>query len=190
MEAHVAALLKATGWKAGDVAYENRSLRHSDGEGRDAPGSSGPPMSSASFTTDAAVIDRASGTLPVGPFARAFRDLSLLYVTFFVPGEFAFQGLRRHSDADLDVALNEADGAYTYVVSVKNPRMEAPNLPRFQAVPPDGTPRRAAPHRGTPAGGPAAAPGWRFALATCLVVMLAAGAGLFVYSWTRRLSGR
>jgi hypothetical protein len=96
-EGHLKRLLALSGWKATDVAYEDRGLATNDGKSRNNRGPQDPAMSSVSFLTDAQIVDWRNGTLPVEPFARTFRDLKSVYVTYFVPGSFPFRGLRQHS---------------------------------------------------------------------------------------------
>ncbi len=191
MRAHLKRLLLVSGWSGSDVEYEARGLPKNDGDlsrvppgGRLnhenlSPGGTGPVMSSVTFLTRSAVVDWKTATLPVEPFARAFRDLDRVYVTFFVPGRFAFRGLREHSDANLDVALSASGGAYTYALSIKNHGLDKLNLPRTQLAPPAAQLRTAS----------SAAERLRL-VGTGVIVLLAAAAGLFVYSWTHRWGGR
>lgn len=183
MQAHVRRLLDVSGWKArGAVEYESRGIRYNNGVRRDRPGPAGPAMSSATFATGSPVVDWREATLPVEPWARAFRDLSRVYVTYFVPDPFPdrFRGLRRHSDTNLDVALSEQRGAYTYLLTIKNHELDQLALPRFQVRPQPESVRVAG----------AEANRRRRLAGMGLVVLLAAGAGLLVYTWTHRWSGR
>lgn len=185
MQAHVRRLLTVSGWKGGAVEYESRGIRYNDGKRRDRPGPVGPLMSSATFVTSSAVVDWQNGTLPVEPFARAFRDLKLVYVMFSVPGEFRFRGLRQHSDSNLTVDLTAQEGIYFYALTIKNHNLGKLRLPRFQVVqPPESV--RSAGATGEGQEGQAR----RKLVGTGLVVLLAAGAGFFVYAWAHRWGGR
>lgn len=183
MQAHVRRLLQVSGWKArGPVKYESRGIRYNDGVRRDRPGPSGPSMSSATFLTGSPVVDQREATLPVEPWARAFRDLSRVYVTYFVPEPFPFRGLRRHSDKDLDVALSEQQGTYTYFLTIKNHELDQLDLPRFQVRPEPESVRVAAGEENRRTR--------RRLVGTGLVILLAAAAGLLVYIGAHRWSGR
>lgn len=184
MQAHMRRLLQVSGWKAGrgGVEYESRGLRYNDGTRRDRPGPVGPTMSSATFQTSSPVVDWREATLPVEPWARAYRDLNRVYITYFVPGSFRFRGLRRHSDENLDVSLTEERGAYTYALQIKNHGLDRLDLPRFQV--------RQEPDAGRIAAGEAERRSRLRMVGTALVVLLAAGAGLLVYIGAHRWSGR
>jgi hypothetical protein len=195
MRAHLKRLLLVSGWSGGGVEYETRGIPKNNGDfskvprgGRLnhenlSPGGAGPAMSSVTFLTRSSVVNWKNATLPVEPFARAFRDLKRVYVTFFVPGSFAFRGLREHSDANLDVALSAEGGAYTYALNIKNHSLEKLNLPQTQVVPPEADVRTAS------SAGRQAEERLRL-VGTTLVVLLATLAGLFVYSWAHRWGGR
>jgi hypothetical protein len=141
-------------------------------------------MSDLTFMTPSAVVDWKEATLPVEPFARAFRDLKRIYVTFFVPGDFRFRGLRRHSDANLDLALAAQRGAYTYALNIKNHSLGELNLPRTEVVKPQTETRAAR------AASPGDAARRLRLVGAALVVLVAVGTGLLVYSWAHRWGGR
>lgn len=195
MEAHRKRLMGLSGWKGHGVEYETRGLQQNDGDfsrvkpGQSLnyknlkPGKDAPAMSSVTFLTSSPIVDWKNATLPVEPFARAFRDLDRVYVMFFVPGEFPFRGLRRHSDDNLDVALTVGKGAYFYALNIKNHKMKALNLPRFQVEQPAADVRTARARTD----GRAAAPRL---VGISLVVLLAVAAGLLVYWGTHRWAGR
>lgn len=197
MEAHYKRLLSLSGWKSKNISYETRGIEKNDGNfskvkpgdrlnsGKLDSGGKAPAMSSATFVSESAVVKWQSATLPIEPFARAFRDLDRVYVTFFV-GNFPFKGLRRHSDANLDVTLSgQSRGAFTYALHIKNHNLEALNLPRYEAIKPQADIRSVGAET-TPGAGRE-----RLRLiGTALVVALAAGAGIFAYSWAHRWGGR
>ena len=174
MQAHAKRLLSLSGWQGTGFTYETRGLPK-----RNAPPD--PPMSSVTFRSRSNIVDWRDATLPVEPFARAYRDLDRVYVTFFVPGRFPFRGLRQHSDANLDVNLTASGSAYTYVMNIKNHRLESLNLPRYQTPPQPVARVRVAE---TQKAGPVQAVG------TGLVVLAAALAGVVMYVWVHRWSAR
>jgi hypothetical protein len=172
---HLQRLLGLTGWKGTDIVFENRQLERAENPFKMSPL---PVMSSMTFRSPSNVIDLRSATLPVEPFARAFRDLDRVYLTFFVPATWEFRGLRRHSDANLDVQLaSGGQGAYTYFVNIKNHNLGVLNLPRHEVLKPRADTRSAGAReeRGT-----AAAERLRW-VGMSLVALLAVGAGLLVY---------
>ncbi len=147
-QAHLKRLLGLSGWKANSVVYEDRGLPTNDGASRNNKGKADPIMSSVTFSSPSNIVNWDRGALPIEPFARAFRDLNRVYVTFFVPGRFDFRGLRTHSDASLDVVLASgggmarggaaAQGAFTYVLTIRNHKLERLDLPTTQvALPPE-----------------------------------------------------
>lgn len=146
-QAHLKRLLGLSGWKANSVVYEDRGLPTNDGKSRNNKGKADPVMSSVTFSSPSNIVNWERGALPVEPFARAFRDLNRVYVTFFVPGRFDFRGLRKHSDASLDVVLASGggdpargapQGAFTYVLTIRNHQLERLDLPTTQVVLPPG----------------------------------------------------
>lgn len=181
-DAHVKRLLAVSGWKAsGPSQWENRALERVDSPfGLKAQ----PVMSSLTFLTNSPVVDWEKATLPVEPFARAFRDLSRVHVTFFVPGgraAFPFRGLRNFADPRVDIAFSGGQGAYTYVLNIKDHQLEALNLPRFEVVKPRANVRSAALREAIRA---------RRRLALGGLVVLAAGAAaFFVYSAVAQRGG-
>lgn len=191
MQAHLTRLLSVSGWSANNVVYETRGLQKNNGNFDKVapgnrlnhenlvPGGRDPAMSSVTFLSRSPVVGFKTGRLPVEPFARAFRDLNRVYVTFFVPPPFTFRGLRSHSDKNIRVALSMQNGAYTYVLTIRNHGPEPLNLPSTEVLPLDAPVRGAAAER----------PRWRL-VATGLVVGLAAFAGLLAYGWARGASGR
>jgi len=194
MQAHVKRLLAVSGWRGTDFEYEYRGLPTNDGTDRNNRGPADPAMSSVTFLSSSPIVDWKNHTLPVEPWARAFRDLDRVYVTFFVPGQpeqFVFRGLRQHADDNLEVTLapgsNRGGGAFTYLMRIKNHRLEALNLPRFQVVQPDGKTRTAA---AAAEKAPAGAATTRRIIGTGLVVLIAIGAAVAMFFWTHRFTGR
>lgn len=146
-QAHLKRLLGLSGWKANSVVYEDRGLPTNDGVSRNNKGKTDPIMSSVTFSSPSNIVNWDRGALPIEPFARAFRDLNRVYITFFVPGRFDFRGLRKHSDASLDVVLASGGddpakfgyrGAFTYLLTIRNHKLERLGLPTTQVVLPPG----------------------------------------------------
>ena len=146
-QAHLKRLLGLSGWKANRVVYEDRGLPTNDGVQRNNKGKADPVMSSVTFSSPSNIVNWDRGALPIEPFALAFRDLNRVYVVFFVPGRFDFRGLRKHSDASLDVVLASGggdpakvgyQGAFLYMLTIRNHKLERLDLPTTQVVLPPG----------------------------------------------------
>lgn len=142
---HLDRLLALSGWKASNVEFENRGLPKNDGASRNNKGQADPPMTSVTFSSSSKIVNWDQGSLPIEPFARAFRDLKSVYVTYFVPGRFPFKGLRRHSDKQVDVVLASGggdpakvgyQGAFTYVLTIRDHKLQKLGLPLTQVVVP------------------------------------------------------
>lgn len=176
-------LLQIGGWKGSDVLWENKALQMAD-EVRKMPGArdlkAEPVMSSLTFQTGGNVVDLADGTMQIEPFARAFRDLSRVHVTYLLAPTFPFRGVRHYSDANLDIQASGQQGAWTYVVNIKNHNLESLNLPRYELVKPKGQTQSATNSRLE------AMRRQRRMVGAGLVVVLAAATGMFVWLWTRR----
>jgi hypothetical protein len=184
-EGRVKRLLGLTGWKGTQFEFEERALER-DAKKLPADIEPLPPvpvMSSLTFLTGGKVVDMADGTMPLEPFARAYRDLNRIHVTYLVPGKFAFKGLRRFADNNVDIALSEGQGAWTYVVNIKNHRLDSLGLPRYEVLKSE----RAVQSAQASPGGLRAR---KTLFGTGLVVLLAAGAGAVAYLWTNRLAMR
>lgn len=128
--------LELSGWHVEHVVYEDRRLERSASASKDpkirkAAQSVGaaPIMSSASFQIAAPIIDYTQGTLALEPFLKAFRDVQRVNVTYLVPGQFTFRGMRQYADNRVEVSLSALEGAYTYQVTLKDHRFETLNLP-------------------------------------------------------------
>jgi hypothetical protein len=184
-EGRVQRLLSLTGWKGAQFAFEDRALERvaTNVKLEDGPLPPVPVMSSLTFLTRGKVVDTADGTMPLEPFARAYRDLNRIHVTYLVPGKFPFKGLRRFTDNNVDIALSEGQGAWTYVVNIKNHRLDALGLPRYEVLKPERTVQSAQDDTG-------GLNARKTVFGTGLVVLLAAGAGAVAYLWTNRLAMR
>lgn len=179
-EAHLRRLLAVTGWKGNSVAFENRSPESGEAQGGGAL--DGGALSSMTFLTGAPLVDAQKGTLAVEPFARAYRDLSRIHVTYLLPGGFTFRGLRRYSDPNIEVAFSGGRNSYTYRLTIKNPETETFGLPKFDT----GGSRAAS---AVSVSGPSGRARTRRLLGTGLVVLAAVGAGLGAYILASRARG-
>jgi hypothetical protein len=101
--------LALSGWQVEGLTYEDRRLERSGSTSKSPSVSKAakdsapaPIMSSASFQLNAPVVDYAQGTLSLEPFLSAFRDVRRVNVTYLVPGQFNFRGLRQFTDNRVD----------------------------------------------------------------------------------------
>lgn len=185
-EARLKQLLTLTGWKtAGRTEFEDRALeRVENPSGMKKP----PIMSSVTFQTSSPVVDWQDGTLTVEPFARAFRDLNRVHVTYLLPAGFRFRGLTGYEDKNIDVDFAGGQNAYTYVLTIKNHEMGALNLPRYGTDAASSGAANASRGQGTGGGATAL----QRILGIVLVALAAIGAGLAAYliiSRPRKSSG-
>jgi len=182
-EGRVKRLLDLTGWKGAQFTFEDRALQRAgvNVHLEDGPLPPVPVMSSLTFLTAGKLVDIPDGTLSVEPFARAYRDLNRIHITYLVPGKFTFKGLRHFSDNNVDIALSEGQGAWTYVMNIKNHRLDALGLPRYETLKSEGAVQSAQ----------SGVDGLRSRVTLFgmgLVVLLAAGGGAVAYLWTSRLA--
>lgn len=173
-------LLALTGWKANGMEFKNKALERA---ASDTPKAA--VMSSVTFRTTGGVVDLVDGTMPLVPFARAFRDLQRVHITYIIPGKtFTFRGIRQFSDNNLDLSLSQGQGAYTYVLNIKNHNLDALQLPRYETL-------KEGQGTQTAAGGAVSHPSlptvW---VGTGLAVLLAFGAGAMAYLLFARLATR
>jgi len=131
--------LALSGWQVEGLTYEDRRLER-NGSASKSPSvrkaakelPPAPIMSSASFQLNTSVVDYAQGTLTLEPFLSAFRDVRRVNVTYLVPGQFNFRGLRQFSDNRVDISLVALEGSYTYQVVLKDHGFERLNLPLIE----------------------------------------------------------
>jgi hypothetical protein len=178
-------LLRLTGWKGTDFQWEERGFeRAANVEGVPQETTKGlepvPIMSSLTFQTTGNVVDVADGTMPIESLTRAFRDLNRVHVTFLLPATFTFRGVRHFQDNNLDLEVSGQQGTWTYVANIKNHRLEALNLPRYELVKTDANLQQAK------AAQLNQLKQRRRLIGTGAVVLLAAATGMFVWLWTRR----
>ena len=185
-EARLKELLTLTGWQASDVSWENRPADFGPDPANSfatpkEKSSQGPSMPSITFVTTGKVVDFDGGTMDVAPLARALRDESRVHVTYLLPQDvpFHFHGLRHYSDASLDVNMaTSGQGAYTYVVNIKNHALGNVVLPRFEDTPATSAAQQTRID---------ALKARRRMVGTGLVALLALAAGILVYLWATRL---
>ena len=180
-EARVKRLLGITGWEGSTTEFKNKALER---VAANAPPS--PPMSSLTFRTPGRVVNLSDGTMPLEPFIRAFRDLERVHITYIIPGNtFTFRGLREYSGQDIEIALSQGEGAYTYVLNIKNHNLDTLQLPRYETLKPGSgtTTTQVTPKSGFIAPAPVV-------VGTGLAVLLAAGAGTAAYLFFTRVAVR
>lgn len=133
--------LELSGWQVQGLTYEDRPLERTRRSSKSPSVSKAakdsapaPIMSSASFQLNAPVVDYAQGTLALEPFLKAFRDVQRVNVTYLVPGQFTFRGMRQYADNRVEVSLFAQEGAYTYQVVLKEHNFESLNLPLLEGA--------------------------------------------------------
>ena len=195
-EARLKALLQAGGWRPESVVFENGQMKRENVTLELPPDMSAeekaeyqtklpPPsvMSSLTFETVDNVVDFGNGTMNLAPFARAFRDLNRVHVTYIVPQTFVFRGVRHFENADVSLdMMSGGQGAYTYVMNIKNHQMEKVAIPVTQALAPVQNDRRGDTRRS------AALQQQKRMVGGGLVVVIALLAGIVVYLWAQKLS--
>jgi hypothetical protein len=179
-EGRVKTLLNRAGWKATGMEFKDKALeRVAD----NAPKTE--VMSSLTFRTAGRVVDLADGTMPLESFARAFRDLERVHITYIVPGpHFAFRGIRQFADNNVEISLSQGQGAYTYLLNIKNHNLENLRLPRYETLKTGQETESARAEPAPKAGIPPVLFG------TGLAVLLAVGAGAVAYLIFTRLTAR
>ncbi len=178
-DARQARLLAASHWNAEGVAFEdgrmNREIKPEEFSKENRPGTPPPPiMSSLSFMTSGKAVDFQNGTMVLEPFALAFRDLNRVHITYVMPKGFVFQGLRHYDGPDVAVdMMSGGEGAYTYVVNIRNHQLNALTLPKTDPLSPGAQ------------GGAVRKP--NKLVGGGVVVLIALIAGGLVYLWAQKL---
>ena len=176
-----ARLIATSHWNADGVIFEdgrmNRDIRPEEFSKENRPGTPPPPiMSSLSFSTNGKPVDFQNGTMVLEPFALAFRDLNRVHITYIVPKGFAFHGLRHYDGPQVAVdMLSGGEGAYTYVLNIRNHQMSALTLPKTDPLSPGAQPGAVRRPNKLVGGG--------------VVVFIALIAGGLVYLWAQKLGG-
>lgn len=182
-DTRLARLLDTSHWKASEVSFENGQLKRkyeiNDPDVR--PTQPAPPvMSSLTFSTSDNPLDLAAGTMVLEPFVQSFRDLSRVHITYLVPKGFVFHGLRHFENSDLSVdMMGGGEGAYTYVLNIKNHRLPNFTLPKTDPLSP------------ALASGQRNGATWKQQrlVGGSLVVIIALIAGGLVYLWAQKMGG-
>ncbi|MES2464390.1 MAG: hypothetical protein V4671_27840, partial [Armatimonadota bacterium] len=130
-EARAKEMLALGKWQTSGLLFENQALERKDNPKGMAPP---PVMSSVTLSTKGNIVNYADGTIDLEPFIRAYRDLGRLNLLFLVPGTFKYRGPQGHSDEDIDLKYASGGSALTFVVQVKNPKLEKLRLPRHEPV--------------------------------------------------------
>lgn len=118
-EAHLAALLRETGWTANDINIEDVKM---------ADGSS---TTTVEFNT-LGTVNLGSGALPLEPIIKAFKDLDYLETQFVIPMAFNFQGLREYENKYVKILLKRGTNAYGYSIFIKDRSFRTLDLPLTQ----------------------------------------------------------
>lgn len=187
-DARLARLLAASHWKAQDIVFENGQLTRvpmtppndpdNPKEAYQIKQAAPAVMSSLTFSTSGNPVDLTGGTMVLEPFAQGFRDLTRVHVTYLVPKGFVFHGLPRFDNDDLSVdMMSGGEGAYTYVMNIKNHQLGNFVLPKTEPL----SPARASGQTGGAAQKKLVGGG--------LVALIALIAGALVYLWAQKLGG-
>ena len=180
----LARLARAGGWAMSTPDIRDEHLVTSAKYGR--PTSLG-AQTGATVRFRGAPLARNSGFL-LQPFLETFRDVGRYEILYFVRQQPDFMGLRQFSSPEVAIRLITAGGPYRYVVENRDRTHALPVVPVTQPVVSASTvsnPTRLG--DGATAGSSGAQEG---IAGYGLVVLLAAGAGLFVYVVLRMLARR
>ena len=91
-------------------------------------------MTSATFMTTGAIPD-GSTSFRIEPWIIALRSYPNVAITYMMPTDFAFNGLRTFQDENVQIALDQQGQSYTYHVHVLNNNFSELNLPLMQPSP-------------------------------------------------------
>ena len=92
------------------------------------------PMTSATFAASENVPDGAT-TFRLEPWILALRGYRNLAITYLMPPQFVFNGLRSYQDRNVQIALAQNGQSYTYHVHVLDSTFQRLNLPLMQPDP-------------------------------------------------------
>ena len=121
----VAAVAKAANVQVGNMEITNSAVT--------LRGVKPTPMTSATFITQGMLPTAGKGTaFHIEPWIVALRGYPFLAITYLMPPQFAFNGLRSYRSSDVEVWLDQRGATYTYHVHVLNPQLTKLNLPLTQ----------------------------------------------------------
>lgn len=117
----LAVLARLTGWNTSNATIRTETAS--------VPGAK--PATSSSFLAQG-IINAANGTLPVEPFIDALKRFKSVQVSFIVPSDFKFRGLKDFENEYVKITLNQSKNSFLYKVRVKDSDFERLNLPVTQ----------------------------------------------------------
>ena len=161
-ETQLGSLLRETGWTASDINIED--VKMADGSA----------TTTVEFST-LGTVNVSSGTFPLEPIIKAFKDLDYLELQFVLPAQFDFRGIRDYENKYVKIALKRGTNAYGYSIFIKDRSFRTLDLPLVQ---PEKPADRSSAHGATS----------RF-LAIVLVVALGISAATLVYFLMKRTAG-
>jgi hypothetical protein len=119
----LAAIAAATGTTCVGVDISNKALPLA--------GVRATPMTGVTFVT-AGSEPIGSTTLRLEPWIVALKNYPKISVTYIVPPQFAFNGLRTYKDDHVSIQLVQNNSTFSYRVRVLDPRFDRLNLPLMQ----------------------------------------------------------
>lgn len=169
VEADVAAVTRAMGKPAKGLKIETRRLEREDTR----EVGPAPTMTSATFETDAELVDYGAGRLAVEPFLIGLQARDRIAVVFLVPGKFSYTAARKVADNRVALDVVGGEGAYTFLANIRSRPLDGFVVPAADTPTPQAAP---AGRRRSPLAG--------IAIAAAMAV-LAGGAAFFA---TRRFA--
>lgn len=118
------ALAAASSWPIGGIQVSNSALPLS--------GVKTTPMTSVTFAAQG-LVRKGQKAFWLEPFVVALRPYKKVTLTYMMPRQFAFAGLRCYSDKHVNITLDRRGSVYTYLVSIADPNFLRLNLPLWQA---------------------------------------------------------
>ena len=109
-ERDVTALLHAGGWHTTDVDISDEALP--------VQGRAPVPMTSVTFQTEGVTPAAGQATVRLEPWAVGLRIYRTLAVTYIMPPDFKFDGLRNYQDNHVQIALDQEQSTLTYHIRV------------------------------------------------------------------------
>jgi hypothetical protein len=122
-ERDVAAIIQAANVHENDLDITNSALPLA--------GAKSDIMTSATFETDGVVPEGATG-FRLEPWIVALRSYPNVAITYLMPPEFVFKGLRTFQDSNVQIALDRKGQSYTYHIRVLDSNFNQLNLPMTQ----------------------------------------------------------
>jgi hypothetical protein len=115
---------------------------HVTTEGLPANGGETPPMTSVTFN-DRTAAPANTGSLPVDKLIVALRNYHRLAITYIMPTNYRYTGVRRYTDRNVAFQLNQSGSTFVYSVTIASPdftRLSLPNTdPAANVAPVNGS---------------------------------------------------